>query len=328
MVIAVITSDIHFNLNTLPIASKALRAALTKAEDLKVPLIIAGDLHDTKAIIRAEVMNELIYILASARTPVYILVGNHDLCNERGPVHGLEYLDPYATIVDSPRILSMGGLPDFFLCIHLIPYYSDLNKLKQYIATLTPGPLMIMHQGFRGAYMGDYIQDKTSISVDAVKDFTVISGHYHRHQTLGTVTYIGSPYTITFGEANDGPKGFLILNSDGTFTREILNLRKHLVINCGIKDVYESELYKDYNRERGDLLWLKVTGALSELQKLDKSAFPNIKLELIPTDSQELKAPTKEMTGEEIFDSIIDNLSDSVEHRSNLKRLYREITQG
>jgi len=322
--IAVTISDIHFNLNTLSIASKALKSALRRAEYLGVPLIIAGDLHDTKAIIRAEVMNELIYIIRSARTRIYILVGNHDLCNERGSVHGLEYLDPYVTIVDKTQCLMRGDLN-----WALIPYMHDKNELIQTIDELKPHTkLLIMHQGFMGAYMGDYMQDKTSISVDAVKDFTVISGHYHRHQTIGTVTYIGSPYTITFGEANDGPKGFLILNEDGTFTREILNLRKHLVINCDIKDIYESEIYKDYNRERGDLLWLKVNGPLSELQKLDKSAFPNIKLELIPTDSQELKAPTKEMTGEEIFDSIIDNLSDSVEHRSNLKRLYREITEG
>ena len=47
--IAVLISDIHYNINTLPVADAALRQAIAKANELDVVLIVTGDLHDTKA---------------------------------------------------------------------------------------------------------------------------------------------------------------------------------------------------------------------------------------------------------------------------------------
>src|SRR5579859_5876578 len=179
--IAVVISDIHFNLHTLPIASKALSSAVNTANDLNLPLVIAGDLNDTKAIIRAEVANKLIDILRSARTPVYILVGNHDRINEREHEHGLNYLKPYANIVDEPSMLENED-------VFLVPYFNNPQLIKT--SDVIPyGVILIMHQGFQGALMGDYVLDKTSISPEVVKNHTVISGHYHKHQTIGTVTY-------------------------------------------------------------------------------------------------------------------------------------------
>ena len=49
--IAVVMADLHFNINNIDVASTALSVAIDKANDLGVTLIIAGDLHDTKAII-------------------------------------------------------------------------------------------------------------------------------------------------------------------------------------------------------------------------------------------------------------------------------------
>ncbi len=330
--IAVCISDIHFNLNTLPLASSALRSALKKAEDLRVPLIIAGDLNDTKAIIRAEAANEIISILCEAQIPVYILVGNHDLINEKGLHNGLNYLKPYARIVNIPTYTS----PTKNLL--LIPYYSDSTQLVSFLKYAEPNAILIMHQGFLGAAMGDYIQDKSSIDPVIVKDFKVISGHYHRHQTIGTVTYIGSPYTITFGEANDGPKGFLVLNEDGSFTREILHLRRHIIKEFNSIDELASHIcpFGELFCNKDDLLILKIKGPYSELHKLNKndliSFLPegvNFKLDLIPTDSTPINMPSKEnMTNEEIFDTIIDATGETEDQKKYLKGLYREVIKS
>lgn len=331
--IAVLTSDIHFNLNTLPLASQALKAALSKAEELQVPLVIAGDLHDTKAIIRAEVMNALIEILEPANIDVFILRGNHDQLHEKSEEHGLNYLKPYATIIDSVSWLSR--LPE----VVFFPYMSNAEFLKtclsgvmdmprnEYVGTK---PLLIMHQGFLGAAMGDYIQDKTSIAPEVVKDFTVISGHYHKHQTIGTVTYIGSPFTMSFGEANDGPKGFLILNSDGTFTREILNLRRHIKIETDLDNLYLTK-HVDNHPEFDDLVWIKVSGSYSQLQKLDKQEIAarlmiqNFKLDLIPIDSKPTDIQVENLSSGEVFDKLIDNTSESDEQKIKLKATWKEL---
>ena len=42
---AVIINDIHYNLKTLPLADAALRQSINKANELKIPLIIAGDFN-------------------------------------------------------------------------------------------------------------------------------------------------------------------------------------------------------------------------------------------------------------------------------------------
>lgn len=318
--VAICISDLHFNLTNLVVASTSLKSAILKANHLGIPLIVAGDLNDTKAIIRAEVANALCEIFKLARTPCYIMVGNHDLCNEKSKEHGLNYLAPYANIVDSPALIAPS--------VCLIPYQNDSNQLKEFVGGLNPPvKILIMHQGFLGAAMGDYIQDKTSLNPEVVKDFTVISGHYHRHQTIGTVTYIGSPYTVTYGEANDGPKGFLILNEDGTFDREILPLRKHVIIEHSLPTT--DPLKVDLTHPE-DLVWIKVRGPKSLLDKLDQTEMRNsikcasLKIDLIPNDSRVLPSTTISLPHSEIFDCVIEALSDTVEHKAFLKELYHE----
>lgn len=327
--IAVCISDIHFNINTLEIASKSLISALHKAEELDTTLIIAGDLHDTKDIIRGKVANTIISILKQARTPVKILVGNHDLLNEKGDENGLNYLAPYAQIID--KHTKLGLYPH----LHFIPYQNSTEKFKYIISTINQGALVVMHQGVKGAFMGDYIQDKTSIDSEDLKDFTVISGHYHRHQTIGTVTYIGSPYSISFGEAKDTDKGFLILNNDGSFERHILNFRRHKIIELHTKDLLSGingEVPHNTKVNKDDLLWVKIYGPRSELDKVNKKdigikllGHSNYKLDKIIMESIITGVKEKNMSDGDILDFIIDRLPEIGTQKDFLKKLWREI---
>lgn len=309
-------SDIHFNLQTLPLASQALRAALAKAEELNVPLVIAGDLHDTKANIRGEVQNELLSILQHPEVTVYVLPGNHDLLNEKAPEHGLNYLEPHCTVFSGQAKILLNKV-----IIGFIPYTSNPQAIR---AKLTNEQIVVMHQGFLGAHLGDYVQDKTSMDPETLKDFTVISGHYHRHQTVGPVTYIGNPFTLTFGEANDGPKGFLVVNEDGSFTRDILPFRKHVILETHV-DVL-NELPR-VNPE--DLLWLKVKGPRIALKALNKQSIgerllghSNFKLDLIYDDIEHVKLVESNLSGADILDSIIEESGENVDA---LKALWRSL---
>lgn len=332
--IAVIISDVHYSLNTRHLADKAFRAAIDKAAELNVPLIDAGDITNDKAILRAEVVNMLIATMeyaASKKVKVWLMVGNHSLVNEKGTENALGFLAPYADIIDKPANCWLGNTH-----VGFIPYQSNLETLKRIISS-SYQKILICHQGFLGAQMGDYIQDKTSIDPELVKDFTVISGHYHRHQTIGTVTYVGSPYTITFGEANDGPKGFLVLNSDGTFTREILNLRKHVIVECTTRDLYDDKyraiyVYVSAYANREDLIWLKVSGPRSQLKSINKQELgtkllgrTNFRLDLIPDNDSIVEAKTEKMTDTQVLDSLIDASGDTEEQKKYLKDLYKEL---
>jgi DNA repair exonuclease SbcCD nuclease subunit len=315
-------SDIHFTLQTLSLATTALIAAIDKASELDVPLIDCGDITNDKAILRAEVVNELIRIFEYAKSKeveTFCLVGNHSLLNEKdNSKHSLNFLRDLTRLVDAPFTTTFKGKN-----ILLLPYDHDTQNLKRYMNL--PADFVVMHQGVNGAFMGDYIQDKSSIDPHSFGDRKVFSGHYHKHQTVGPVTYIGNPYTLTFGEANDGPKGFLVVYNDGTFEQIPTNLRRHLVIKSDVRSLN----FETFNKD--DLVWLKLKGTRSELASLSKSmiaerlGIQNFKLDKIAIDNSEAKPINSKLSEKEIFDKIIDNTAESDLKKKDLKKLWREV---
>lgn len=323
--VAVFISDIHFTLKTLSVASAALTAALKKAEELGAPLIIAGDLHDTKAILRGECVKAIISIVKNAKVPVKVLVGNHDKIHEKSQEHALEFLRPYVDLIDSTRLID----EHFGSSIGFIPYQSTneafLNEIKQF----KRGTLIVCHQGFKGAFMGEYVRDESSVDPKDVKEYPIISGHYHKHQCIGSVTYIGTPYTTSFAEANDGPKGFLVMNSNLWLKQVPTNLRRHVIIERTTDTVFD-KLVESTGKD--DLIWLKVTGPSIELDKLNKKDIAkkvifhsNFKFDKISTDVASASVDTDSLTDEEIMDALIDQDNQSVDNKNYLKELWREL---
>lgn len=316
---AVLISDIHFSLKNLEPASNVLKQAIFRAEASQIPLIIAGDLQDTKALIRAEVANRLLQIVSGAEIPIYLIVGNHDLVNEKGKEHALNYLSPYVSLVSS--IVEVEGLT-------LIPYMSDVSALETSLSKFRKGSILVMHQGFLGAQMGEYVKDDSSINPELFKDFTVISGHYHKHQQIGTVTYIGSPYTITFTEAHDGPKGFLVLNEDGSYERVYTNLRKHIIVDRTLDTLHDSI----HDLKDDDLVWIKLRGLRSELESLDRNHIKTslkikgyFKLDLISEDREVPKITIDDLNPGEILDQLIASMTESDTFKEQLRDAWKRI---
>jgi len=330
---AVCISDIHFSISTLDLASSALKQAINKATEFNVPLIVAGDLHDTKALLRGEVVNRLIDIFRTALPEIYLLIGNHDLINEKGTEHSLNFLKDYVKIVDK----GMYVMED----MHLIPYKSNIQNLKTYLECIPKNSTVICHQGIHSAEMGHYVQDKSAAPKEWFEDFRTISGHYHKAQdikcgnvgknSVGVYSYVGSPYTVSFAEANDGPKGFRILYEDGTLELVPTNLRKHIVverelINC-LKPIPEYS--------PGDLVWLKLRGpatglAASKKDYIGKKLFghSNFKFDKIVTDlDDKIIRRTEVVKDSELLDAIIDRTAERKDKKSELKKLWRELVE-
>jgi DNA repair exonuclease SbcCD nuclease subunit len=334
--IAVLISDIHFNVNTLELASRSLLKAQFRAALLKVPLVIAGDLLDTKAIIRAEVANRLIEMMSVHGAPdTIVLVGNHDLCNEKGENHALNFLKPYCTVVDCPQVGRLSEVETL-----MIPYQTNTDVIRNILQDKeNPAPkLVIMHQGIIGSQSGDYFQDRTALQPKDVATFRVISGHYHTRQTIDTPKdgkwdYIGNPYTLNFSEASDPEKGFQILHDDGSLEFVPTNLRKHVVVE--IEMGFNTALYTNADKyKKGDLLWVKLSGTKERLAGVTKKTVQimlglddtNFKLDLIHTDSAKI-TPKKSSSQPEILDSMIDGLTDvTPERKLVIKDLWKGLT--
>jgi DNA repair exonuclease SbcCD nuclease subunit len=318
---AVLIADVHFSVPTLELATKAMIMAMDKAVELDVPLIVAGDLLDGKAIIRAEVANRLLELIPGSTAKILIIVGNHDLISEKGEEHALHFLKDHCQIISTPT-----QFQDFAL----VPYQTDPVQMEKILSTITPYETIICHQGIQGAYLGHYAQDKSGISKTSLLDRRVLSGHYHRRQkvTFG-VEYIGNPYTLTFGEASDGPKGFLVFY-DNTFADFIpTNLRKHVIVELRTDTI--SAQISGINHD--DLVWVKITGPQSELAKVNKRNLAdilnlehrNFKLDLIPETTEGETPEVEVLTEAEILDSLIDAMPETKEQKETLKATWRTI---
>lgn len=322
--IAVLISDVHFSLQTLDLATKAMEAAIKTARKLNVQLVVAGDLHDTKANLRGECVNRLIQLNQKSQLAWWILIGNHDKINEKSEDHSLNFLSMHSHIVEKPKYVE---------CIdsYLIPYQHDLTTLKSILDGIPKGSRLIMHQGLQSALPGEYTMDKTAAPMEWFAEYRVISGHYHARQdvncgrpqkgAVGLFSYIGNPYTVSFGEANDPEKGFQVLYDDGTLVFTPIELRKHVVIETDAS--FNSEISVKTN----DLVWLKVKGTREELKRFKRPNINNLRLDLIPTDEVQQVEVSKELTDSDILDKVIANLSEIDNNKkTKLKSLWRELT--
>lgn len=329
--IAVIINDIHYNIKTLEIADKVTRMAVDKANELDIPLIIAGDAHDTKANMRAECVSAIYETLQSCMY-TYLLRGNHDSWNEKSLIHSLSHLNSENIwVVNASTGISLGNL-------YLIPYFSDPNELRAHLKLVPNHYILIMHQGLNSSNSGHYIQDRSAINPEDVAGRQVISGHYHTRQEIklpgdGLWTYTGNPYTLNFGEANDPEKGFHVLYADGSLEFIPTNVRRHTIL-LGNFSGGRLIIQKNHMGNRiapQDQVWVKIEGTREQLTMVTKTLvsemleIDNFKLDLIPLDS-ETQAPQVQLNQSETLDILIDSLTNtSDDQKQRLKQLWKDL---
>lgn len=325
--LAVIISDVHYSLPTLTLADECMRQAIKSSNEFQIPLIVAGDLHDTKANMRAECVNAMIKTFKVRKQPTYIISGNHDRVHEKSWEHALDFLTPYVTHIVT------GPFKPNDLDLIMLPYYSDPKELCAWLLNNPQYETLVMHQGIKDSNSGDYIQDKSAITKYDVAGRRVVSGHYHQRQDItlpggGLWSYVGNPYTLNWGEANDPEKGYRILYDDGSLEFISTNLRKHVIFECNTQKLVNNGCPKI---RVDDLLWVKLTGTREELATFTRSKvasylpFDNFKLDLIPTDT-ETQVTTQNVTAPELLDGLIDSLTNtSDETKLRLKDLWKGI---
>lgn len=334
--VAVLISDIHYNITTIALADAALRQAADEAERLQIPLIVAGDLHDTKANMRGECITAMINTFNRTTVPVYVLRGNHDQINEKSESHSLDFLK----LINNVFVIDYFSVNSDF---NFIPYQNDVEMFKFYLSKVPEGATIIMHQGVKGSSSGDYMQDPTAIEKELLANHRVISGHYHTRQDIkcgrprkggvGLMSYIGNPYTLNFGEANDPAKGFRVLNSDGTLDFIPTNLRKHVIITMDYSADGEYKMHTTgLTYHKDDIVSVKITATKEQLATIKKQDIAekigkdNFRLEMIPLDNTSILPQNTIVSSEHTLDSLIDNLQNtSIDQKTRLKNLWKGL---
>lgn len=236
-----------------------------------------GDLLDTKELISGLCQNLFFDYFKSSKLQHIIIVGNHDYFNLDCLDHSLKTLSalPNVMIIDSVR--QHPKLPFVFF-----PYIHDKAKLKEELLKYSGQNLIAFgHFEVSGFDFGTgAICEDKSISYDDFQGFKrVISGHFHKLQQTGNFTYLGSPFSHSFGEANqDKILGHYTVSTD---TLELIptGLPRHVSQKIDMsKAGAEKKLEKFILENQDNLIRIQLMGSTQDVIKLDKSKYVNLSI--------------------------------------------------
>ncbi len=316
----IVISDVHLSLKNLDVSIETLTQALKLSRDLKVPLFIAGDLNDGKALIRSEWANPLIDLFNEYNDVlIYILIGNHDLQNKNASSNSLYFLKALSNVclIDKHITKNINGI-DF----GIIPYQVSTVELQDIILQMKDRDVksLLIHQGIWGAYMGDYIVDESSISPDAFKDFDFVgSGHYHRSQRpADNILYWGSPFTTNFSEANE--EKFIwkveLLNDKINTVPVMTNVRRHKQI------VFEDSITQVEKLPANSLVKVLLKGT----KEFTQSVTVEYLKELLGVNSVTISTEITKQSEQRVSSEILNNPIKVIEfYLANCKTTYDKL---
>lgn len=204
---ALVTGDWHLSSNPRDVYRHAfIQMTLPRMVEQWQPanLIVLGDLTDQKDCHNAELVGAIadyIHVL-SRLCRVIILRGNHDCINPDAPFFGfLRHFDNVDFIYDS-KVEAITGLGLCCFLAHTRDYKKSWARFNFDPFLRDPNAGFIFcHNTFEGAITVAKGHPLKGIPTDALPpEACVISGDVHYPQKLDQVTYVGAPYTVTFGD--------------------------------------------------------------------------------------------------------------------------------
>lgn len=315
-------TDIHITPYNLQLCEKVFEKILeTIIEHGCRGIIITGDVYCGKNLIYSQAQNlffEFVRSHSLSGTEVIILPGNHDLYHVKSFRHALEPLRSLenVTIVDPPEPFIHEKTNSAF-----IPYLHDKNLMLKAINKCKGVANLFIHDGVNGAKIGNSHTDDFSFESTTYKSFNnVFSGHYHGYQTVDNITFLGTPFSQSFSEANKKSYiGVIDFEQGAKLLKIPTNLRRHI------------ELYFDLSKEEIDrrkiekalhnpdnIVKIKLRGNTKQLQagkKIKYGPEANIQLVLVSTEEKLGRLDVKSDSAEDV--KITDYMSAYVKHQES-----------
>lgn len=171
-------------------------------------VFILGDLTDAKDYHASTLVNRVVDALIKLRSDlttlkipapqVYILRGNHDGIDPEWPYFKfLSYLEGI-TFVAAPCVLPIFGQSVLFLPHSRNPV-EEWDSMKPAMKSV---PFVMLHATVKGSVSesGQSLQSEVTPAMFAKVQGRMYAGDVHVPQTVGKVTYIGSPYHVHYGD--------------------------------------------------------------------------------------------------------------------------------
>lgn len=209
----IVFSDLHLceataNVVIGEVLPGILNAALERGDE---QIAFLGDWWHVRHRIPVALQNEVarwLRMVHRSDVSTTILPGNHDQIDEAGE-HALEvfYEMPGVTVKKTPSWDRFGLW---------VPYRKNLEQVLAAVRIPKPegcGDILFLHHGVQGAMLRAGVTDVDGSDPNEFEKWPlVLSGHYHAHQRVGQVVYVGSPYQVDAGEACQA-KGFVVVDA-------------------------------------------------------------------------------------------------------------------
>lgn len=245
-------------------------------EDNQITDVIqTGDWFDNRDALRHDALefsNRIVNNLPEVVERVHTLVGNHDMHMREiiQPNSIDEHLALNRRVVgySKPTQVEFDGTK-----IDMIPWIckSNYDEIMQFIGT-TDSETCVGHfelTGFR-FYPGNIAT--TGMDSDFLSPYKkVVSGHYHTPHSSSDnrITYVGTPYTLTFNDAGD-KRGFHVFDTDTLDLEFIENpICHHEKFDFDADEYTPGELEIEHADRVS--LWVKVDNPVNKKRKVDWS---------------------------------------------------------
>lgn len=175
-----------------------------------------GDLFDRRKYINFQTLKrgkEYFFDRLNQYT-TWVLVGNHDTYYKNtNEVNSLELLlEGYKNIniINNPEEISLDGIK-----MLIIPWICEKNIIEINKAIQSSDATIVAgHFEISGFEMYKGAVHEGGIDPDFFKNYElVISGHFHHKSTHRNISYLGTPYEMTWSDYDD-PKGFHIFDTE------------------------------------------------------------------------------------------------------------------
>jgi hypothetical protein len=175
--------------------------------------IFLGDWHNNRSTTDVSTMNYTLSNLERLSNnfeQVYFILGNHDLFyKDKREINSVEFMRLFPNIIPVRERLTEGE-------VTIMPWlvgeeWRDVPKIQsRYVFGHLELPLFYMNAMVQmpdhGQLQGSHFQNQEY----------VFSGHFHKRQSKGNITYIGNAFPHNYADAGDDERGMMILDWGGT----------------------------------------------------------------------------------------------------------------
>lgn len=172
-------------------------------------LVHCGDVFEERQSVNLYAITTAVKVFETLDTmfsSIHIICGNHDVQNDRNnditSLDSLRYIG-HISVYREPAKIEAGGKT-----VSLIPWEKDNGKFLESLSAHAGSDYVFCHADILGATMNaSKVKSDKGVDISGLKNArNIYSGHIHYRHRYNNVTFVGSPYSMTFNDV-DNAKG-------------------------------------------------------------------------------------------------------------------------